>query len=139
MRAVSGSQPSWVQHCVRACAPRPSLLRAPCIVRIIPPVGVSWIVACSTIAESDLNPLAASVYVCVCMCNVCNTFRVTIFVRSLMDAARKSSRDIMRIDGKSSSITAQEVTVESPSVRYKRLFLERDYASRLISNHYIWH
>lgn len=64
MRAVSESQPSWVQHCVRACASRPSLLRAPCVVRIIPPAGVSWIVACSAIAGIGLNPMHVSVCVC---------------------------------------------------------------------------
>lgn len=65
MRAVSESQPSWVQHYARACASRPSLLRAPCVVRIIPPAGVSWIVACSAIAGTGLNPM----HVNVCVCN----------------------------------------------------------------------
>lgn len=88
MRAVSESQPSWMQHCARVCASRPSLLKSPCAVRIIPPASVSWIVACSAIAGTRCT------WVCACVTR-CNTLpdRAMIFVRSLMNAARKSPRD----------------------------------------------
>jgi len=94
MRAVSESQPSWVQHCTRACASRSSLLG---------PLVSSALSRLPAFPGSSRAPrsrgpaLARCTWVCACVTR-CNTLpdRAMIFAKSLMNEMFHRTEIVLR-------------------------------------------